>query len=52
MSGRGKRRGKYYWVAKEDYFYLLTLYTKGVKDDLTVAKRVAWRRAVEAIDDD
>ena len=55
MSGRGKRGGSrviYYWVAKEDHIYLLTLYAKGVKDDLTAAERVAWRRAVEAIDND
>ena len=53
MTGRGKRGGSrviYYWLAKEDHIYLLTLYAKSAKDDLTVAERVAWRRAVEAID--
>ena len=52
---RGKRGGSrviYYWRAKEDHIYLLTLYAKGVKDDLTAAERAAWRRAVEAIDND
>ena len=55
MTGHGKRGGNrviYYWLAQEDHIYLLTLYAKGVKDDLTVAERVAWRRAVEAIDND
>ena len=55
MVGHGKRGGSrviYYWLAKEDHIYLLTLYAKGVKDDLTAAERVAWRRAVEAIDND
>ena len=52
---RGKRGGSRvicYWRAKEDHIYLLTLYAKGVKDDLTAAERAAWRRAVEAIDND
>ena len=53
--GRGKGGGSrviYYWLAKEDHIYLLTLYAKRVKDDMTVAERAAWRRAVEAIDND
>ena len=29
---------------------MLTLYGKGVKDDLTPAEREAWRKAVEEID--
>ena len=55
MPGRGKRGGSrvmYYWLAEQDCIYLLTVYAKGVKDDLTVAEREAWRRAVEAIDND
>ena len=55
MRRRGNRGGNrviYYWLAKEDHIYLLNLYAKGVKDDLTAAERAAWRRAVEAIDND
>ena len=55
MCGRGKRGGSrviHYWLARDDYVYLLTLYTKGVKDGLTAAERAAWRKAVEAIDND
>ena len=53
--GRGKRGGSrimYYWLAKEEHIYLLTVSAKGAKDDLTAAERDAWRRAVEAIDND
>ena len=55
MPGRGKRGGSrviYYWAAKDEQIYLLTLYAKGVKDDLTAAERELWRKAVEAIDND
>ena len=55
MPGRGKRGGArvvYYWLTKEDHIYLLTLWAKGVKDDLTTAEHDAWRKAVEAIDND
>ena len=55
MRGRGKRGGSrvvYYWLTKEDRIYLLTVYAKGAKDDLTAAERAAWRRAVEAIEND
>ena len=55
MPGRGKRGGSrivYYWLAREAHIYLLTLYAKGVKADLTSAERNAWRRAVEAIEND
>ncbi|MXY17219.1 MAG: hypothetical protein F4Y57_09555 [Acidobacteria bacterium] len=55
MRGRGKRGGSrvvYYWLTREDRIYLLTVYAKGAKDDLTAAERAAWRRAVEAIDHD
>ncbi len=53
--GRGKRGGSrviYYWLAKEEHIYLLTVYAKGAKDDLTAAERDAWRWAVEAIEND
>ena len=55
MPGRGKRGGSrviYYWLAEQDHIYLLTVYAKGVKDDLTATERDAWRKAVEAIDHD
>ncbi len=55
MPGRGKRGGSrviYYWLGEQDSIYLLTVYAKGVKDDLTAAEREAWRKAVEAIDYD
>ena len=55
MAGRRKRGGSriiYYWLAKEEHIYLLTVYAKGAKDDLTAAERAAWRKAVEAIDND
>ena len=55
MLGRGKRGGSrviYYWQTEQDHIYLLTVYAKGVKDDLTAAEREAWRKAVEAIDYD
>ena len=55
MRGRGKRGGSrvvYYWLTKEDRIYLLTVYAKGAKDDLAAAERAAWRRAVEAIEND
>ena len=52
-NGRGKRGGSrviYYWVVSEDHIYLLTLYGKGVKDDLTHAERAAWRKVVKEIE--
>ena len=55
MLGRGKRGGSrviYYWQTEQDHIYLLTVYAKGVKDDLTAAEREAWRKAVEAIEND
>ena len=55
MLGRGKRGGSrviYYWRTEQDHIYLLTVYAKGVKDDLTAAEREAWRKAVEAIEYD
>ena len=51
-KGRGKRGGSrviYYWLVSEEHIYLLTLYGKGVKDDLTPAERAAWRKVVEEI---
>ena len=55
MPGRGKRGGSQiidYWLANAERIYLLTVYAKGAKHDLTVAERDAWRRAVEAISSD
>ena len=54
-AGRGKRGGTrivYYWLAAEDHIYMLTLYDKTAKDDLTPAERDAWRRIVEELDND
>ena len=53
--GRGKQGGTriiYYWLAAEHHVYLLTVYRKGVKDDLTRAELAAWRRVVEDIEND
>ena len=50
---RGKRGGSrvvYYWLVAEDRIYLLTVYGKGAKDDLTPAEVTAWRRVVEEIE--
>lgn len=55
MPDRGKRGGSrviYYWLTACDHIYLLTVYAKGVKDDLAPAEREAWRKAVEAIEHD
>ena len=54
-KGRGKQGGIrviYYWFVPEDHVYLLTLYRKGVKDDLTRAELAAWREIVEGIEND
>ena len=40
----------YHSLVVEDHIYLLTLYGKGVKDDLTPAERAAWRRVAEEIE--
>ena len=52
-KGRGKRGGTrviYYWLVQEEHIYLLTLYGKGVKDDLTPGERATWRKVVEEIE--
>lgn len=52
-KGRGKQGGVrviYYWLAAEDRIYLLTLYHKGVKDDLTRVELATWRKVVEDIE--
>ncbi len=52
-KGRGKRGGSrviYYWFVAEDHIYLLTVYGKEAKDDLTPAERAAWGRVVEEIE--
>ncbi len=54
-KGRGKQGGIrviYYWLVAEDHVYLLTLYGKGVKDDLTRAELATWRKVVEDIEND
>ena len=54
-KGRGKRGGIrviYYWLSAEDRIYLLTLYGKGVKDDLTPGELAAWRQIVKDIEND
>ena len=40
----------YYWLVPEEHIYLLTLYGKGVKDDLTPEERAAWRKVVKEIE--
>ena len=52
MESAAAARVIYYWLTKRDHIYLLTVYAKGVKDDLTASERDAWRKAVEAIDND
>lgn len=42
----------YYWINAEDRIYFLTLYGKGVKDDLTRAELAAWRKVVKDIEND
>ena len=52
-EGRGKQganRVIYYWLVAQNRIYLLTLYSKGVKDDLTRAELAAWRKIVEEIE--
>ena len=36
----------------DDDIYLLIVYAMGVEGDLTAAEREAWRKAVEAIEND
>ena len=48
----GKQRGNrviYYWLVAEDQIYLLTVYGKGVKDNLTSAELASWRQVIEEI---
>jgi hypothetical protein len=42
----------YYWRSAKNRVYLLTLYGKNVKDDLTSSERKAWRRVLEEIEND
>ncbi|WP_419163655.1 type II toxin-antitoxin system RelE/ParE family toxin [Candidatus Palauibacter sp.] len=52
-KGSGKRGGIrviYYRCFREDRIYLLTLYAKGVRNDLTLAEKTAWRKVVEEIE--
>lgn len=51
----GKRGGSriiYYWIAHEDHIYLLTIYGKRVKADLTAGELAVWRRVVEEIENE
>ena len=51
-TSRGKRGGvrvAYYWRGALDHIYMLTIYRKNVKDDLSPKERAALRRIVEAI---
>ena len=53
--GRGKQGGirvLYYWLHAEGHVYLLTLYRKGVKDNVTQRELAAWRKVVEDIEND
>ena len=53
--GRGKRGGIriiYYWRVPEGRIYLLTLYRKGVRDDLTAAEQATMRHIVEEIENE
>lgn len=52
-KGRGKRGGSrviYYWLAQEDHIYLLTIYGKQAKQDLSAEEIAAWRGAVREIE--
>ncbi|MDE2762356.1 MAG: type II toxin-antitoxin system RelE/ParE family toxin [Gemmatimonadota bacterium] len=52
-KGRGKRGGSrviYYWLAHEDHIYLLTIYAKADRQDLTAEEIAAWRAAVREIE--
>lgn len=53
-KGLGKRGGSrviYYWLPREDHIYLLTIYGKGAKEDVTAREIAAWRGALEEIED-
>jgi hypothetical protein len=39
-----------YWRTPENRIYLLTVYGKGVRSDLTAAERASWCRIVEEIE--
>ena len=51
ISVSESRNLSYYWCPEKNRIYLLTLYGKSVKDDLTLAERKVWKRVVEEIDD-
>ena len=47
--GKGKRGGVrviYYWYAPQELIYLLLLYSKGERDDLTASEKKALRQLV------
>ena len=52
IEGKGKRGGVrviYYWISREHQIHLITIYGKGVKDDLTPAERTAFKRLVKEL---
>src|SRR5688572_24527089 len=52
LPGQGKRGGArviYYWRASQSQIFLLAIYGKGTKDDLTAAEKKLMRRLVEAL---
>jgi hypothetical protein len=50
MDGKGKRGGArviYYWRVSESQIFMLAIYGKGEKSDLSAAERRALRKIVE-----
>ncbi len=50
MPGRGKRGGLrivYYWAVAEHIIYLLAIYAKSDKEDLTKAELASLKRIIE-----
>jgi len=54
-GGKGKRGGVrviYYWRTARNRIYLLTIYGKGTRDDLTPTERAVLKKVVEAIENE
>jgi hypothetical protein len=52
MPGRGKRGGVrviYYWAVSKDLIYMLSIYAKNRKDDLSSQEIKAMRQIVEEV---
>ncbi|WP_374686251.1 type II toxin-antitoxin system RelE/ParE family toxin [Promineifilum sp.] len=50
IAGKGKRGGLrliYYWAVQDDVFFMLTIYKKSQKEDLTLQQLKALRVLVE-----